>query len=237
MRRLPRLNERKDDYIKRPKFSHLVDRQREKFSLYSINQIRFDKIKDSKKVVCRFHFLFFIKNFFTIFNIVNLKWKSFDLARNDSLLNTYNFIVSMNWLTNIDFTSCTNQHAILKYIVKYFFKAKIKSFKLIDVLRDVLLHVHVNSKSSMLSLLIQILNKLIIERDWIAQKICHHLFKRDLKQFSRVTQMINIHSLENQKKQFDLMKDDSIKTKNLYIEKYCARKTQLFDVNLYQINK
>ncbi len=42
MKRLSRLNESKDDYIERSKFSHLVDRQREKFSLYSINQIRFD---------------------------------------------------------------------------------------------------------------------------------------------------------------------------------------------------
>jgi hypothetical protein len=195
------------------------------------------KFKNSKEVVCRFHFSFSIREIFTIFNIVNLKWKSFDFVRNDSLLNTYNLIVSMNWLTNIDFTSCTNQHAILRYIVKYCFKAKIKSFKLIDVFRDVLSHVHVNSKSTMLSLIIKMMNKLIIERDWIAQKICHHLFKRDLKQFSRMTQMINIHSLENQKKQFSLMKNDHIRTENLYIEKYCAREAQLFDVNLYQINK
>jgi hypothetical protein len=33
-KRLPRLNESKDDYIERPKFPHLVDRQRKKFSLY-----------------------------------------------------------------------------------------------------------------------------------------------------------------------------------------------------------
>jgi hypothetical protein len=42
MRRLPRLNESKDGYIERPKFPHLVERQREKFSLYPTNQIRFD---------------------------------------------------------------------------------------------------------------------------------------------------------------------------------------------------
>jgi hypothetical protein len=37
MRRLPRLNESKNGYIERSKFSHLVDRQREKFSLYQSN--------------------------------------------------------------------------------------------------------------------------------------------------------------------------------------------------------
>jgi hypothetical protein len=37
MRRLPRLNESKNDYIEEPKFSHLVDRQRKKFSLYQSN--------------------------------------------------------------------------------------------------------------------------------------------------------------------------------------------------------
>jgi hypothetical protein len=37
IRRLPRLNGSKDGYIERPKFPHLVDRQREKFSLYLVN--------------------------------------------------------------------------------------------------------------------------------------------------------------------------------------------------------
>jgi hypothetical protein len=40
MRRLPRLNGSKNGYIEGPKFPHLVDRQREQFSLYHPNQIR-----------------------------------------------------------------------------------------------------------------------------------------------------------------------------------------------------
>jgi hypothetical protein len=40
MGRLPRLNGSKNGYIEGPKFPHLVDRQREKFSLYPFNQIR-----------------------------------------------------------------------------------------------------------------------------------------------------------------------------------------------------
>jgi hypothetical protein len=42
MGRLPRLNRSKNGYIEGPKFPHLVDRQREKFSLYPPNQIRSD---------------------------------------------------------------------------------------------------------------------------------------------------------------------------------------------------
>jgi hypothetical protein len=37
MKRLPRLNESKNDYIKRSKFLPLIDRQREQFSLYQSN--------------------------------------------------------------------------------------------------------------------------------------------------------------------------------------------------------
>jgi hypothetical protein len=42
MKRLPRLNESKNDYIKRSKFSHLVDKQREQFSLYSSIKLECD---------------------------------------------------------------------------------------------------------------------------------------------------------------------------------------------------
>jgi hypothetical protein len=56
MRRLPRLNESKDGYIERPKCSHLVDRQRKKFSLYSINQIRFDKRYSFQRSKMKFTF-------------------------------------------------------------------------------------------------------------------------------------------------------------------------------------
>ncbi len=156
------------------------------------------KIKDSKKIRCRFHFSFFMRETITVSNIINSKWKFFESARNDSLLNTYNVIVSMNWLANIDVNFCIDQHVVLNYIAKYCSKTKTKSLKLIDVIRSVLLIV--SSKSLMLLLMIKMMNKLIIEKDWSAQEICHHLFKRDLKRSFRVIQLVNLYSSKKQRR-------------------------------------
>ncbi len=86
-------------------------------------------------IACRFHFPFSTRETATVFKIANPKWKSYDPARNDPLLNTYK---------PTGFISCTNQHAVLGYIAKYCFGAKINFFKLIDVLRDVLSHLNLN---------------------------------------------------------------------------------------------
>jgi hypothetical protein len=150
------------------------------------------KTKNSKKIQCKFHFSFFMKKTITIFNINNSKWKFFESIRNNSLFNTYNVIVSINWLANIDVNLCIDQHALLSYIAKYCSKTKKKSFKLIDVMRSVVSIV--SSKSFMLLLMIKMMNKLIIERDWSAQKICHHFFKRDLKRLFKIIHLINLYS-------------------------------------------
>jgi hypothetical protein len=185
------------------------------------------KIKDSKKIKCRFHFSFFMRETITIFNIRNSKWKFFASIRNDSLFNTYNVIVSMNWFANIDVNFCIDQHVVLSYIAKYCSKTQTKSFKLIDVMRSVLSIVL--SKNFMLSLMIKMMNKFISERNWSAQEICHHLFRRDLKRSSRVIQLVNLYSSKKQRRQLSLLKTNNTKLDDTYLKKYCACELVVFN--------
>jgi hypothetical protein len=76
MRRLSQLNENKDDYIKKSKFSHLINRQKEKFNLYSINQIRFDSYELDLHLKLSlsqafFELIFFSSSFFTKVSFLN----------------------------------------------------------------------------------------------------------------------------------------------------------------------
>jgi hypothetical protein len=153
-----------------------------------IEDSKSEKLKDSKtlKLECRFHFSFSTREISAMINIVNSKWKLYDSSRNDSLLNIYNVIVFISWFANIDFISCIDQHAVLEYIAKYCSKTETKSLKLINVLREVLFQISFFFKSSMLSLIIKMMNRLITELYWSAHKICHHLLKRDLRQSFRV---------------------------------------------------
>jgi hypothetical protein len=80
-------------------------------------------------------------------------------------------------LTNIDVFFCTNFKSILHYIAKYCFKVETKSFKLKIIVQSVFFHV--SSKAFILSLVNRLMNKLIAKRNWNAQKICHHLLKKN----------------------------------------------------------
>jgi hypothetical protein len=232
------------------KLLNRVQRHIKCFTAYCLRKIKDSKnakiensksepLKNSKilKFECRFHFSFSMKKIFAMIHIINSKWKSYDSSRNDSLLSIYNVIVFMNWLANIDFISCIDQHVVLEYIAKYYSKAKTKSLKLINVLREILSQISFFSKNLMLFLVIKMMNRLITKRDWFAQKICHHLLKRDLKQSSRIIQVINLFFIETQKRQFFLLEFENIKSDDIYLKKYCARLKKDVYLTLYEINK
>ncbi len=224
------------------KLLNRVQKHTKCFTTYYLRKIKNsknEKFENSKilKFECRFHFSFSTKKTFAMINIVNSKWKFYDSSRNDFLLNIYNVIVFMNWLANIVFISCINQHAVLKYITKYYSKAKTKSLKLINVLREILSQIFFFSKSSMLSFVIKMMNRFIIKRNWFVQKICHHLLKHDLKQLSQVIQTVNLFFIETQKKQFFLLEFENIKSDDIYLKRYCARFKKDVHLTLYKINK
>lgn len=60
-------------------------------------------------------------------------------AQNNFFLNNYNPIFTIKWLANVDISFCTNQKAMLHYVSKYCSKAKFKTAKLKDIIKNFIL--------------------------------------------------------------------------------------------------
>ena len=84
----------------------------------------------------------------------------------------------MGWLANADVSPCIDQKAVLYYVFKYCTKVETKTIKLEDIMKDLLPYVF--SKSSMCLLVTKFINKLIGERDILAQEACYLLLHLDL---------------------------------------------------------
>ncbi len=190
--------------------------------------------KKTKKIVCKFHYFRSKRDVVAVIYDVNLKWLIYSSFRNDSLFNNYNLIISMKWLTNIDVFLCTNFKSILHYIAKYCFKVETKSLKLKVIVQSVLSHV--SSKALMLSLASRLMNKLIAKKDWSAQKVCHHLLKRELTHSFKIIQTFDLRSNVQRRYLFKLESNDV--TSNItFVEKYCSRSSKQTKLILFQIFK
>ena len=107
----------------------------------------------------------FPKIFHSIFNVnkkFNPCWLIFALVYNDLLLNNYNSIFIIEWLTNVGVNFCTNQKAVLYYMIKYCVKAETKIAKLNKFMKSIFSHIF--SKNFMSLLMIKFINKLIREK-------------------------------------------------------------------------
>jgi len=108
---------------------------------------------------------------------------TFCSARNDSLLNNYNSGVTLGWLANTDVSPSTSIHAIVNYVSKYCSKAETKSVPYKELLGAVI--PLANSPYAFASIVNKFLNKLVGERDWSAQEVCHLLLGLPLSTGSR----------------------------------------------------
>jgi len=72
---------------------------------------------------------------------------------------------------------------LVEYVSKYVGKAEAKSTSYKDMLRQTL--PRVNSRAHLLSLTSKLLNKLVGERDWSAQEVCHILLGHSLQEGTR----------------------------------------------------
>ena len=60
---------------------------------------------------------------------------TFAAKRNDQLVNYFNRILTIFWLTNIDITLYTNINVVINYIGKYYSKAKKSTKSYINIIR------------------------------------------------------------------------------------------------------
>ncbi|KAH8758769.1 hypothetical protein F5882DRAFT_263196, partial [Hyaloscypha sp. PMI_1271] len=109
----------------------------------------------------------------------NLLHWMFSPARNDERLNSYSRLVAMAWMANTKYR-LTLKLYVLNYIAKYCTKEEKKTATYADLVKEVL--PHLNCAKPLLSLVSKTINKLIRERDWSAQEVCHLLLNIPLQQ-------------------------------------------------------
>lgn len=121
-------------------------------------------------------------------------------------------------MINMNFSSCMNQTTVMHYLIKYCFKIE-KKFELFKNLLQFIM-LRISEKTLLLSFVIKLMNKLIVERDWSAQEMCHHILQRDLKNFSQVIQNLNLWSIEKQRCALNLQNDYIMMFKT-FLKHYC----------------
>ena len=154
------------------------------------------KIKETDKLTCCFHFSWSEWSLSEVSCKMNSHYYVYFLAWNDALLNSYNVTMIMRWMINMNFSSCMNQTTMMHYLIKYCFKIKKKSEAFKSLLQFVMLKV--SDRTFLLFLAIKLMNKSIVERNWSAQEMCHHLLQRNLWNFSWVVQNLDLRSIKKQ---------------------------------------
>ena len=181
----------------------------------------FRKMKKIEKQICKFHFFRSLQFASTIDNVINFKYEIFNATRNDFLMKNYNFIYSLKWLTNVNVNSCIDQNVVLTYIVKYCIKVEIKSLFYKKLLKSMLSDVTL--KVFMLSLIIKLMNKLIVERNYFSQKMLHHLMNLKLKSCFRNFIIVDVRFIDSQKRIMTRLANEDIISNQTYLKKYCNR--------------
>ncbi len=187
---------------------------------------RRDKI--TKQVRCRFAFPWPEQETPGVGNHSNPAYRTFEPARNDSMLGKHNALVSLAWLANTDFAPCTDEKSVIHYLAKYTSKEEKKSEKLADVGKSILNNLPDNAP--MLTWMTRLYNKMISERDWSAQEVCHLLLDRHLRDSSR--QVADLDTRPNDVQRRRLNMSSVVSLGDTWIERYCARDESLDDTSL-----
>lgn len=117
------------------------------------------------------------------------KWWHFEPERNDAFMNQYNPLITLCWLANTDISPCTSVQAVIDYAGKYCSKGEVASTTYAQISKAIL--PHVSDRNPMLSFVSKMMNKLVGERDYSAQEICHQLLGLPLQEDSRVVRSVD----------------------------------------------
>ncbi|KAG6977910.1 hypothetical protein FocnCong_v009922 [Fusarium oxysporum f. sp. conglutinans] len=146
---------------------------------------------------------------------------SFEAARNDSLMNHYNRCLSLGWLANIDISPCTSLQAVINYAAKYCSKMEKRTDSYASMGRQIL--PYVSHQNPLLSFASRLMNKLLTERDFSGQEICHVLLNCELQEGTRVIRAVDCRPYEQQGRSLRLQGDhDDAEVVGIY-EKYLSR--------------
>lgn len=155
-------------------------------------------------------------------------------ARNDPAMNNYSRLLSMAWQANTDVNPCTGRHAVVHYVSKYVTKNEEQTVSYKDMMRRLL--PNVNSGNPLLSAVTKLMNKLIGERDWSAQEICHLLLGLPLHQGSRTIISVDLRPKEEHDQYYsfshegDADETNTVRAGKSWLDKYEDRPGNLSDL-------
>ena len=81
----------------------------------------------------------------------------------------------------------------------------------------------VRFKDFMLSLIIKLMNKLIVKRDYFAQKVLYFFMNFYLKSSFRNVIIVDVRFIDSQKRMMTRLANENITSNQTYLEKYCNR--------------
>ncbi|KAI8416761.1 hypothetical protein FOFC_03074 [Fusarium oxysporum] len=179
------------------------------------------KKKGSEEISCRFFFPRDTRDTADVVRRQGQSYFSFEAARNDSLMNHYNRCLSLGWLANIDISPCTSLQAVINYAAKYCSKMEKRTDSYASLGRQIL--PNVSHQNPLLSFASRLMNKLLTERDFSGQEICHVLLNCELQEGTRVIRAVDCRPYEQQGRSLRLQGDhDDAEVVGIY-EKYLSR--------------
>jgi ATP-dependent DNA helicase PIF1 len=181
--------------------------------------------KNTKVDECRFHLPDELRNKAKLDKhpAVGRDWLWFYPIRNDGMINKYNRLISMAWQANTDISPCTDPKAVLEYVVKYASKAEKKSPAYRDLAGTLI--PFVNENRPFQSLVTKMMNKLIGDRDYSAQEVCHYLLDLPLKHATRAFISVDLRPEDQHSHLYRLERDETRRGLSV-LEKYKERNAE-----------
>jgi ATP-dependent DNA helicase PIF1 len=177
---------------------------------------------------CRFYFPRSLCDEATVSKDQNPHHWTFCPQRNDKRLNSYNAAMILSWMANIDTSPATSISVVVNYMGKYCGKEEKKSTSYQELLQSV--QPYANSLHAFGSVVAKFMNKLIAERDWLAQEVCHQLLDIPLCEGSRNVVILDCRQEDDRSTAYEL-KDGQLEECGLSAyKKYKHRLDEVEDI-------
>ncbi|KAF6834321.1 mitochondrial dna helicase [Colletotrichum plurivorum] len=184
------------------------------------------KKKGTDVVACRFHFPHPERLVPDVTKDFNPNHWIFVGRRNDEMLNHFSPALSVGWLANTDISPCTSAYAyaVVQYVAKYCSKAEVKTQTYKELARSIVLKVKANQPA--VSFAAKLRNKIIAERDWGAQEVCHILLSEPLAECSRTVVSVDCRHPDQIGSDNHMIADGQVRMGKSPLQKYLSRSAE-----------
>ncbi|KID93502.1 ATP-dependent DNA helicase PIF1, partial [Metarhizium majus ARSEF 297] len=168
---------------------------------------------------CRFDFPRALRELAAIIRKEGRSYYVFEAARNDNLMNHFNPAIVLGWLANIDISPCTSLQAVITYAAKYYSKSEKKTEPYCKLADQVL--PHTAHRQPLLLFSSRLINKLIAERDYLAQEISYLLLNIPLQESTRLVVAVDCRPLAQHARSYRVDEDvnETIGNYRKYLER------------------